>query len=350
MAEAWYAILWLTLGLYVILDGWDIGAGVLHHVVAKSDEERRLVIRALGPFWSWNEVWLVATGGVLAIAFPVVLATAFSGFYIAMIILVWCLLLRGISIEFAAHATDRLWRAFWDFVFALSNVLLAVLFGAAFGNLIRGVPLDPERPFSLPLFTDFRTTGSLGILDWYTTAVAIFALAAITAHGAAYLATRTEGAVRERSVRVAHRLWFVVFGALPLVTLATWIVRPELGAGLLGRPLGWAAILVVASGAAAIVAGARRRRDLVEFAGSVALLAGLVGGAAASVFPVILHSSVSPAHSLTAHGALAGGAGPRAGLVWWPFATLLAIVYVGFVARYYRGRARITSPSTTEPY
>jgi cytochrome d ubiquinol oxidase subunit II len=349
MAEAWYAILWLTLGLYVVLDGWDIGAGVLHHVVGKTDEERRVVIRALGPLWSWNEVWLVATGGVLAIAFPKVLATAFSGFYVAMIILVWCILLRGISLEFAAHTPDRMWRAFWDFVFALSNVLLAILFGAAFGNLIRGVPIDPAQPFSLPLFTDFHTTGPLGILDWYTTSVALFALVCLAAHGATYLAARTEGAVRERSDRAARRLWIVVFAALPLVTAGTWAVRPELGAGLVGRPLGWVAIALALGGAAAILASWRGRRDAWALAGSIALLVGLVGGAAASLYPVLLHSTVVPAYSLTAHDALAGGVGPKAALAWWPFAFLLAIVYAGFVARYYRGRVRPGSP-TTEPY
>ncbi len=349
MAEAWYAILWLTLGLYVVFDGWDIGAGVLHHVVAKSDDERRLLVRALGPLWGWNEVWLVATGGVLAIAFPKVLATAFSGFYVAMIMLVWCILLRGISLEFAAHSSDRLWRSFWDFVFAMSNVLLAVLFGAAFGNLVRGVPVDPMRPFSLPLFTDFRTSGALGILDWYTTLVALFALACLAAHGATYIAARTEGPLRERSDRVAGRLWILVFVALPLVTLATSAVRPEVTSGLVSRPAGWAAILLAFGGAIGIVTARRRGNDSRALLGSIALLVGLVGGAAASVFPVLLHSTVAPEHSLTAYGTLAGGVGPRAALAWWPIAFTLALVYAGIVARSYRGRVH-PGPPATEPY
>ena len=211
----------------------------------------------MGPFWSWNEVWLISTGGVLAIAFPKVLATAFSGFYVAMIILVWCILLRGISIEFAGHVVDRMWRSFWDFVFVMSNVLLAILFGAAFGNLVRGVPLDPGRPFSLPLFTDFRTTGPLGILDWYTTLVALFALITLAAHGATYLVARTEGVVRDRSARLAGRLWIAVFAALPLLTLATWRVRPELAGGLIGRPLGWLAVVLAVAGGSAVFSGLR---------------------------------------------------------------------------------------------
>jgi cytochrome d ubiquinol oxidase subunit II len=266
-----------------------------------------------------------------------------------MIILVWCILLRGVSLEFAAHSTDRLWRAFWDFVFAMSNVLLAVIFGAAFGNLVRGVPVDPMRPFSLPLFTDFRTSGTLGILDWYTTLIALFALACLAAHGATYLAARTEGPLRERSDRLAGRLWIFVFAALPFVTIATSIVRPELTNGLVTRPLGWVAIVLAFAGAVGIAAARRRRSASHALIGSIALLVGLVGGAAASAFPVLLHSTVASEHSLTAYGALAGGAGPRAALAWWPFAFALALAYAGIVARSYRDRTPPGLPST-EPY
>ena len=161
------------LTMFVVLDGWDIGAGVLHFLVAKNDPERRQVIAAIGPLWSWHEVWLVAAGGTFVLAFPELMAVSFSGFYLALWMVLWSFVLRGISIEVGGHINDSLWRSGWDFVFAASNVLLAILFGTALGNVIRGVPIDASGMFTMPLFTDFSGRGRVGILDWYTLSVAL---------------------------------------------------------------------------------------------------------------------------------------------------------------------------------
>ena len=137
MIEIWYAILVFVFTNYVVLDGRNFGAGALHLIVAKSGAERRQVVAAIGPLWSWHEVWLVALGGVLFVAFPRFLATAFSGFYLALFLVLWSLILRGISLEIGGHIDNRLWQGFWDFVFTVSNILLAVLFGTALGNEAR---------------------------------------------------------------------------------------------------------------------------------------------------------------------------------------------------------------------
>src|SRR6187402_3090930 len=142
MVEVWFALLSVTVIVVVVLDGWDIGAGALHFVAGRTSSERREIVAAIGPLWSWHEVWLVAFGGTLLLAFPKVMATSFAGFYLALWLVLWSFILRGVSIEVGGHINDRLWRSWWDFVFAVSNVLLAVLFGAALGNVIRGVPLD----------------------------------------------------------------------------------------------------------------------------------------------------------------------------------------------------------------
>src|SRR6188472_4196283 len=126
------------------MDGFDFGAGGLHLAVAKSDRERRQVLAAIGPFWDGNEVWLLAGGGVLFLAFPKVLASGLSGFYLAIMMVLWVLILRGISIEFRAHVGDGMWRSFWDGTFSFASILAPILFGAALGNLIRGVPLDVD--------------------------------------------------------------------------------------------------------------------------------------------------------------------------------------------------------------
>jgi hypothetical protein len=148
MIALWYGILAFMLTTYIVLDGRNFGAGILHWIVARNQPERRQVIAAIGPLWSWHEVWLVGTGGVMVMAFPRLMAASFSGCYLALFLILWCVLLRGIFIEVGGHLSDRLWQEFWDSVFVFSNVLLAVLFGAALGNIARGVPLTRRHILS----------------------------------------------------------------------------------------------------------------------------------------------------------------------------------------------------------
>jgi len=187
MIAMWYAIVSLMLIIYVVLDGRNFGAGMIHWLVARTPEERRQVIAAIGPLWSWHEVWLVGFGGTLLAVFPRILASAFAGYYLALFLILWNLILRGISIEVGGHIDDPMWQGFWDFVFVFSNALLAILFGAAAGNVARGVPVDAEGNFSMAFFTNFSVRGEVGLLDWYTVSIAIFAATILAAHGATYL-------------------------------------------------------------------------------------------------------------------------------------------------------------------
>ena len=164
MVEIWYAIVSFTLLTFVVLDGLDIGAGLLQHFVCRTEAERRTVIAAIGPLWSWHEVWLVAFGGTLVAVFPRLMASAFAGYYLALFLILWCFILRGVSIEVGGHINDRLWQGFWDFVFVVASSLLAILFGVAAGNLARGVPLASDGTFSMAFFTDFKTHGYVGLL------------------------------------------------------------------------------------------------------------------------------------------------------------------------------------------
>src|SRR5438477_9619980 len=227
------------LTIYVVLDGYDFGAGILHLFVARSDAERRQVLGAIGPYWDGNEVWLIATGTTLLTTFPKVLASGLSGFYFAIFLLVWCLILRGLAIELRSHLADPLWRSFWDAVWAGASALLALFFGAALGNLIRGLPLDARGWFGLPLFTDWSTRPPVGILDWYTALSGLFALGQLALHGAHYLALRTNGPVQERCRRIARALAWIVTLAWPLVTVATVAVFPALWRAFLTRPFAW---------------------------------------------------------------------------------------------------------------
>ncbi len=196
METVWFAIVSAMLAIYVVLDGFDFGVGIVHRVVARTDEERRAVLSSIAPVWDGNEVWLVAAGGVLFMAFPRTYSTAFSGFYLALIIVLWLLILRGVAIEFRSHQENPLWREFWDTVFSLASMLLAVVFGTSLGNLVRGVPLDKNGLSGMPLFTNFLIGRSPGIFDWYTTLVGLFTLVALALHGAVYLVWRTTGPVQ----------------------------------------------------------------------------------------------------------------------------------------------------------
>src|SRR5262249_54717398 len=156
------------------------------------------------PLWSWHEVWLVGFGGTLLAVFPRLLASAFAGNYLALFLILWGLILRGLSIEVAGHINDPLLQSFLDFLFFFAHYLPASLFGAAAGNVARGVPLDAQGNFSMAFFTNFRTSGYVGLLDWYTVSVAIFAVVILAAHGATYLTLKTEGAVHDSSRRWAN--------------------------------------------------------------------------------------------------------------------------------------------------
>jgi cytochrome d ubiquinol oxidase subunit II len=339
MIELWFAIVSFMLTAYVVLDGFDFGAGALHLVVARTNDERRRVLGAIGPYWDGNEVWLLAAGGTLFVAFPKVLAAGLSGFYFAIFLVLWALILRGIAIEFRSHVNAPLWRSFWDVTFSVASASLAVLFGAAIGNLVRGLPLDGKGWFSLALFTSFTPREPVGILDWYTVLTGVFALVALTAHGAAFLAWKTEGALQGRA-RAAAAKGFVAVAALwTLVTLATSVVAPDFLAPFLSRPFAIFGLLAAIGGLMVASFAIRRGRDRRAFLGSCAFLSGLMVATAACSFPALLRSSGDRALAITAYGAANDHAGLVTALSWWAVGFPLAIGYFVVVFRMHRGKA-----------
>jgi cytochrome d ubiquinol oxidase subunit II len=340
MAALWFAISAVMFAVYVVMDGFDFGAGALHLSVAKSDRERRQVLAAIGPFWDGNEVWLLAGGGVLFLAFPKVLAAGLSGFYLAIFLLLWVLILRGIAIEFRSHVEDRLWRSFWDAAFTVASALAPVLLGAALGNVVRGVPLSADGWFALSLFESFSPTGALGILDWYTVLAGVLALVAILHHGALFLAWKTDGPVRERSLRRAAILFPATVALWLAASVATAALAPGILRGLAARPLAWLSVALLLAGLATSFVARRAGRDLLAFLGSAAFLLGVLAATAASVFPVMLRSAGDPALSLTAENAAAGERSLRLGLLWWPIGLVLAVVYFVILFRLHRGKAQ----------
>ena len=340
MEMLWFWLVSVMIAIYAVMDGFDFGAGILHHFVARTDAERREVLGAIGPYWDGNEVWLLAGGGSLFLAFPKVLASGFSGFYLAMFMVVWTLILRGIAIEFRSHVADRMWRSFWDFVFTFASVLMPVLLGAALGNVVRGVPVDDSGYFSIPLFTSFGTRNPVGILDWYTVLMGVFVLLTITSHGALFLAWKTAGDVHERARKIALPAWVLTAVLGGLATLATAHVNPDLYANLPNAPLAWIGLLLFMGGLATVFWGQLRRRHLLAFVGSAAFIIGLLAATAACVFPVMLKSSLNPDWSLTAYNASVSPHGLRTGAKWWFVGFPIAVAYFVFLFRLHRGKVK----------
>jgi cytochrome d ubiquinol oxidase subunit II len=341
MIATWYGIVSFMLIIYVALDGRNFGAGMLHWFVARTPEERRQVVAAIGPLWSWHEVWLVGFGGTLVAVFPRLMASAFAGYYLALFLILWGLILRGIAIEVGGHINDRLWQGFWDFVFVCANFLLAILFGAAAGNVARGVPLDAHGNFSMAFFTDFRVRGYVGLLDWYTVSIAIFAAVILAAHGATYLTLKTEGPVHDRSATRAKYLWAAVAPLFLAIALESWVVRPDLPGHAIYNPFCWLGLLVVIVSAMTLISGLSTRRERRAFVGSNFLLVGLLTTGGAAVFPVMLYSTLAPENSLTAY---AVASSPRAFLLasmWWPVGFALAAAYFVFISRRYAGKVSV---------
>jgi cytochrome d ubiquinol oxidase subunit II len=331
------------LATYVVLDGFDFGAGILHLLVARKDEERRTVIGAIGPVWDGNEVWLIASGGTIVFAFPRAYAAGFSGFYLPLMLVLWLLILRGLSIEFRSREEHPLWRSLWDGLFFISSSLMAIVLGAALGNLIRGVPLDATGYFSGPLFTNFLPGRNPGVLDWYTVLAGLLTLAILTQHGALYLVWKTTGDVQARSRKFATRFWPVMLILGVVATFATLKIQPLIFDNLAHRYWAWPLLILVPILLVYSLYALRKEQELPAFLASAGYIVCLLAATASGAYPLILISTISPAFSVTVHNGAAGALGLEIGFIWWGIALILAIGYFVHMFRSFRGKVDLES-------
>jgi cytochrome d ubiquinol oxidase subunit II len=341
METCWFIIVSVMIAAYVVLDGFDLGAGIIYLVVGKTGDERRKILRSIGPVWDGNEVWLLAAGGTLYFAYPALYASAFSGFYLPLMMVLWLLMLRGIGIELRAHMENPVWQGFFDVVFSVSSALLAVFFGAALGNVIRGVPLNADGYFFEPLWTNFRLGPNPGILDWYTVMAGVVALVTLTAHGALYVTLKTHGDLGNSARKVALFVWPAQL-ALTLISLvATWFVRPAIKTNYVAYPIGFLIPIVVFASLVLIFVWTRQGRELHAFLASCVYITGMLVGAVFALYPLVLPASTDPAYSLTIYSAAAGHHGLTVGLVWWLLGMVLALGYFVFIYRMFRGKVQL---------
>jgi cytochrome d ubiquinol oxidase subunit II len=329
--------------MYVVLDGFDLGAGVIHLFAARTDAERRTILRAIGPVWDGNEVWLIVAAATIFFTFPLLYASSFSGFYLPLIMVLWLLMLRGVAIELRSHLSSPVWASFWDGTFFVGSALLALFYGAALANVVRGVPLDRTGYFFEPLWTDFFNprAATPGILDWYTVLIGLLALAVLTAHGANWITLKSNGNLNARARRISFRAWLATVALTALGTIATFSLQPALQRHFSERPWGYVFPAFAVAGLAGMGYFMIGHRDLAAFLSSGAYIVGMMAATAFGLYPYLLPAVVAR-YSLTIHSAAGSPYGQAVGLVWWCLAIGLAAVYFILTYRLFRGKVEVS--------
>jgi cytochrome d ubiquinol oxidase subunit II len=322
LADLWFVLFILIIAGYLVLDGFDLGVGILHPFVARTDGERRVVLNAIGPIWDGNEVWLVVGGGVLFAAFPIVYAALMSGFYGAIMLVLFCLILRTVAIEFRSKMGSAGWRAVWDYVFFGASLGLIVLLGVALGNIARGVPVNQQG--------EVEVTSILDLLNPFALLVGLASIAMVTVHGALYLNLKTEGMLQERVQRLVP-VSMAIFALLAaLAGAAVFLQDDPIADGYLANP--WRFIFPIAAAAAFVGSWLNFRRGhealaLAFSGGTIALLLVAVG---AGLYPNLLVSTTDSAFSMTTANAASAD-------TTLTILTIVAIIGIPFVLAYTSG-------------
>jgi cytochrome d ubiquinol oxidase subunit II len=338
MGFIWFWLVAVMIVGYVVFDGFDLGVGVLHLFLVRTEAERQASLRSIGPVWDGNEVWLLAGGGTLYFAFPLLYASAFSGFYLPLMIVLWLLVLRGVSLELRNHIDVGVWLALLDGVFGLSSTLLTIFFGAALANVLRGVPLQADGYFFLPLWTNWKPGVSPGILDWYTVIGGLVALVALTLHGALWLAIKVSGELAKRACSLINPLLGLV-SLLTLVSLiATIAVRPTSLDNYNRYPFTFIVPVGVLASLAGIWFFNRNHQPVKAFLSSSIYLFLMLAGACWGVYPTLLPATTGADRDITLGRALSGPHTLSVGLAWWTFGMTLAIGYFVFVYSHFKGK------------
>jgi cytochrome bd ubiquinol oxidase subunit II len=282
LTDFWFgliAVLWIG---YFVLEGFDFGVGILLPVIGRTEVDRRVMVNTIGPVWDGNEVWLLVAGGATFAAFPDWYATLFSGFYLALLLILLALIARGVAFEYRGKVDSPRWRAGWDQAIFWGSAVPALLWGVAFANIVHGVPIDRHMEYTGSLLT---------LLNPYALLGGVVTLGLFTLHGSYYLSLKTEGDVRDRAAVATRRLAPVV-----VVAGAAFLVWTQLDHG---RPLSWAATVVTALLLVASVAASLRRREGWAFALMAGCLAFVVITLFATLYPNVMRSSTNAAYDLT---------------------------------------------------
>ncbi len=331
----WFALIGILITGYAILDGFDLGVGVLH-LFAQDDRERRINMNAIGPVWDGNEVWLITAGGALFAAFPPVYATVFSGFYLALILVLAALIFRAVSLEFRGKVDSTGWRRLWDWSFGLGSLLPSILFGVAVGNILRGVPINGDGMY----------TGSfLGLLNPYSILIGLLSLVMFVMHGALYMTLKTYGELCQRMSRWASSSWIGFVMIYLLTTLYTFFEARHLLENIFNNPLLWLFLIILLGAIVCIPIALKAKRYFRAFLSSSVTVACLIGIAAVSMFPKVVPSITDPAYSLTIYNASSTPRTLTAMLIIALIGMPIVIGYTAYIYRVFKGKTVITEDS-----
>jgi cytochrome d ubiquinol oxidase subunit II len=328
LPSIWFLLVGFLIAGYAILDGFDLGVGVLS-LFAKDPEERRIFYNAIGPVWDGNEVWLLTGGGALFAAFPIVYATVFSSFYLAMMLVVAALMARAVSFEFRGKLDSPRWRRVWDACFGLGSLIAGLLYGVTVGNVISGIPLDAEGNFTGSFF---------GLLDPYSLLLGLLSLSMFVVQGATYMCMKTEGELRERMRDWARNGWTGFAVLYAIATAASVFVAPHLFAGAVANPLFWIFTLSLVAGAVSVPLFSSSKQYGRAFLGSSLTILSIIGLAAVGMFPRLVVSSTALEHSLTIYNAASTPKTQTVMLIIALIGMPIVLAYTAYIYKVFKGK------------
>lgn len=323
LRNTWFFLIGILLLGYSILDGFDLGIGMLFPFLGREEREKRILLNAIWPFWDGNEVWLLTAGGALFAAFPHAYATVFSGFYLALMLVLFALIFRAVSIEFWHYDEGR--RKIWEWSFILGSFVPSLLFGIALGNLILGIPLNGDMNFTGDFFTLLRPFPLL---------IGVLGLGAVLLQGATYAVLKTEGAMQSKAREAARVLWVAFIILFILAFFATWAYLPE----ILRRGWVWLSALLVLAAWVLLFNSLRQERNGVSFILSSLMFAGLWGIVGASLHPNLVRASNLFYNSLSIYNASSSELTLKVMLLFALIGMPLVIAYTAFVYRVFKGK------------
>lgn len=331
----WFLLVAVLIIGYAILDGFDLGVGVIH-LFTKDENEKRININAIAPVWDGNEVWLLTGGGALFAAFPIVYATVFSGFYLALMLLLVALILRAVSMEFRGKVDSPQWRKYWDFAFGIGSLLPAVLFGVAIGNILRGIPINSEGYFTGTFFT---------LLNPYAILVGVLSLVLFTMHGAIYLTMKSSGNQKEKMRSIIPKLWIAFVVIYFVVTLYSIFEAKFLFENVLSNPLFYVLFLVMLISIIMIPININSGKSGKAFLFSSVTIGCMIGLMGISLFPRLVPSITDLANSLTIYNASSTDGTLTAMLIIALIGMPLVIGYTIFIYKVFKGKVVLDGDS-----
>ena len=338
LADVWFILIGVLLAGYAIFDGFDLGVGVLYPFLGKSEEDKAVMRRSIGPVWDGNEVWLLTGGGALFAAFPPVYASVFSGFYLALMLVLFALILRAAALEF--RHVDPAWAKIWDAAFFVGSALPALLFGVAVGNIIRGLPLNAAGDMLAAGKAAFGAN-LLAAVNPYGLLMGVFGLIWITWHGASWLALKTTGDLYERSRNLRDTLQMVFIVAFLAISLATALLVSDAFGRAVTNPFIWIAAVLVLGGFTFALLTGRKGKDRFAFYGSTLAAVGMMTCWAATIYPNLV-PALDPANSLTVQNAASSNLTLTVMLIVAAIGVPLVLYYFFLVYRTYRGRIDVS--------